>query len=575
MLGRYPFWAVSYTLIHHLAGVSSGDTYVLLGLGILALTLWTMAACIARAWSSNAAMVWVLALVAASPFLSDSLLNYGGYPFQTGKLFVMLAATAAVAAWRTRRPEDLVPAACGIFIAPLLHTNNMIGLVAVIALMAPMLSIGTLRSGIRLSAAALCLIGVVAVGSMLTDGFTRWMPESRFVIRREAAPSTPPVALSEVGKLPAPVIEKDPVVRRLALFVWRGVPWELIVAALAVGIVARGRSPGGGDAGRSYRVALVATAAGVAIAATASIDFVRQVVTSALKPGYVFQRSRLLSIAGDIDPSRPLVTDPITDVMGRAAGWRLATVPPLSSEAQTSRILLMHPDVRGAALDQVLAGAGPATIVINEQVVGPGVIDKFRTVGTVETVTSRGSPVPDAAEVRQHVNALIAAVENLDAPGLGVAPAFVKDVVTLLWRRPLEVLRYSGPAATLSPSSLGRAIRGADVHSAGPFDSQPFLGSTLLTLAPAAGCVDGFDVSVTNRATFDSPVVMWPLDTFGQRTTGVEYRTLGTQGSSATMPVRFAQPVCDGGAFTVLLHGSYWWDFRFDVTEARWKLSRQ
>ena len=87
--------------------------------------------------------------------------------------------------------------------------------------------------------------------------------------------------------------------------------------------------------------------------------------------------------------------------------------------------------------------------------------------------------------------------------------------------------------------------------------------------------MDGAEVTLRNRASFDSPILVWPLDAVPPgHVTGTEFRTLGLTGATATMPVAFDVSVCDTGPLSILVHSSYWWDFRFDVEDAEWKPSR-
>ncbi|MGC4085031.1 MAG: hypothetical protein QM736_23675 [Vicinamibacterales bacterium] len=160
LLSRYPYWSVSYTVLAQLARVAPGDAYLLLGLGVLALTMGQMSALVGRAWSPRSGLLWVVTLLAVSLYVNDNLLNYGGYPFQTGKLFVFLAGTSLVVAWVTQRSEYLSGALVGLFVGPLLHTNNVIA-AAWIAVLAVAVAIS--RPALRY-AVAMSLLSIRAAG---------------------------------------------------------------------------------------------------------------------------------------------------------------------------------------------------------------------------------------------------------------------------------------------------------------------------------------------------------------------------------------------------------------------------
>jgi hypothetical protein len=172
---RYPFWGAAHVVLAVLAGVPIGDAYFLLGLGTLALVLGLLALMLRDLLGSAAAALVALAvLFAGGHFLSsDEILNYGGYPFQAGKLFVFVAAIACVAYWKRGRRQDLVTCGVALALAPLIHTNNSIGVVLVVG---GALSLAAAsRSRPLATAAAIPAVVVVAVTvlGLLTDGFVR------------------------------------------------------------------------------------------------------------------------------------------------------------------------------------------------------------------------------------------------------------------------------------------------------------------------------------------------------------------------------------------------------------------
>jgi hypothetical protein len=177
---RYPFWGAAHVVLAVLAGVPLGDAYFLLGLGTLALVLGLLAVMLRDLLgSAAAALVALVALFAGGHFLSsDEILNYGGYPFQAGKLFVFVGAIACLAYWKRGRRHDLVNLAVALAVAPLIHTNNSIGVLLVLGGVLA-LAVAT-RSRPLAVAAAVAPVAVVAVAglALLTGGFVRLVPPS-------------------------------------------------------------------------------------------------------------------------------------------------------------------------------------------------------------------------------------------------------------------------------------------------------------------------------------------------------------------------------------------------------------
>jgi hypothetical protein len=620
MLSRYPFWAVSYTLLGRVAGVAPGDVYLLLGLGVLALVLAQMAASLSRGWSPALAACLITVLMAATPYLNDSLLNYGGYPFQIGKLFVIMAGAAALTAWRTRQPSDLVPAAVGLFVGPLMHTNNVVGMTTAVMVCVPMLWVADLRRPAARVLGSVALLGVVAVGSVLTGGFLRWTsgaagapvaladvpaevpplqtlpaltaavvpapappapssaPASPPVVRGGApAPAqvpavgtgTPDAATDAAGPVEPPPPRRDRVARRLAFFIWRGFAPEILflfVATLLASATLQ-RVP------RADRFWPIGAGVGMALlCATVSLDAARQIVTSAFKPGYFIQRARLRAVIPSLEPSRQVVTDPITDVMLRAAGWRSAMAPLMAAEQQGMRLLLFHPMVDGNAFRYLVSTLGVTTIVVNEQVVGAGVADKFRHVDALRAGPVFGDIVPSEADTQSSMRLVVDSIYELKYGAFSplIADA-ASDVAAAFWSRPMRLFVTDGVRMPVDTGRLGALLRESPaVH---PGTVHAFLNSAIVTLPAPATCTDGLSFDVRSLASFDSPVLIWPLDA---PTDGVprlsEFRDLTAV--PRTLDIPFPDTVCGAGPVTALIHSGYWWDYRFDVTNPGWHMAR-
>ena len=298
MLSRYPFWAVSCVLLARLSGVVLGDAYLLLGLGTLALVLGQMAAFVTRAWSSKAGILWVLAIVALGPLLSDSLLNYGGYPFPDGEALrparrhltardVAHPAARRSVAGSVRRADSAAVAheqRGGHRGRPVSRRADGVG-----SATAP-----PACRGVRLDRGAGS--GSRRFGGDPGDSCAGCRKrDSLREPRRRRFPSASPASRRRRPRRHRrfPPVIKDPVARRLAMFVSRGTPLELVVVVLALALVPLiRRLPLRG--GELVRSTLIAAAAGMVLLFF-SADAARLALTTALKPGYFRLRDGLLS----------------------------------------------------------------------------------------------------------------------------------------------------------------------------------------------------------------------------------------------------------------------------------------
>ena len=566
LLSRYPYWGASYTVLGQLARVTPGDGYLLIGLAVLMLTLAQMAAQIGRAWSPSVGALWVAVLLAASPFVNDNLLNYGGYPFQTGKLFVLMGATSIVAAWVTRRPEELVPAAVGLFIGPLLHTNNAVGA----AFILPMLiAASVMQRPLRQHAAAtmlsvMLLLGVTAGGALFTQGFARW----------ESRPSvgSAPGNLGRQAPVESSAIGRGQVIDRIRLFADRGMPDELLLALLATMLLPllRPYAP--------ILMTLSPYAFGLAVVMTLGVsaaELARAVVTSVFKPGYFVMRSSLRETLPLLDGPGEVISDPITVVLGRAAGWPLTQPLRQGVLDQTQLLLLYRPDVRGEALDRVADSLGPALVVVNDRIVGDGAADKLSRHAAFERRgQTTGAPGNASDALLDQLAGLQHSLEQRDAPTLlQRAPVFAGTVLTEVFTtRRVAVFAHLQPlAGPLDLAAVGALLRreGRSV----PLPGRPYLNSSIVTMAPPAGCATALDVSIENLSSFDSGLAILPLDPLPvlPLPKGGYSLALGT----SAFQLRFAHPVCDQQVQTVLLHGTYWWDTRFIVKQMAWDPATQ
>ena len=579
LLSRYPYWAASYALLARLAVVPVGDAYLLLGLGVLALTLGLMAALVASAWGSRTGLFWPLALLATSYFASDNLLNYGGYPFQTGKLFVLLGLTSLVVAWASRSAGPLRVAAVSLFVAPLFHTNNVVGagwvgvLLIAVAVVAPALR----RSSVLVFGAYL-LIGVTGAVSLASSGFIRWEPAARIgdyaTLRgsrqrispaQDSAPAQPTaVQPPEAAKPKVPVVSRrNAVADRLGLFLSRGIPSELLIPLIAIIL-----APIFGSWQRlGQRLAPYAVAAVVlVVVATWAVDAARLVVTSVMKPGYWQMRASLRALAPSLPDGATIVTDPVTDVFGRAAGWRVRQPLVPGNDQQRPYLFLFHPAVDGPAFDAALSDFGPSVIVANEFIVGAESAQKFeaRALPRLGRAGSRRPPSDGLLDAA--VADVAAAVQRRDPAAVTAGLALAKTAIgELLGPQQIQVFSSSYPKQTVDLSLVGAMLR-EDGHG------EPvalFLNSALITAPATEACVQNLDVTIVNRSTFDLPLLVTPLDAPKLQSVSGDHLDVTT--TPNTLTVTFERKQCGLGPHSYFISGGVWWDGRYRIENVAWR----
>lgn len=577
ILSRYPFWALSYTVLAHLAHVVPGDAYLLVGLGVLALTAGQITALASRAWSPAAGVLWLLGVLASGLYFSDNLLNFGGYPFQIGKLFLLLAGTAFVTAWVTGEAAVLESLWVGVFIAPLVHPNNAIGAVSLMVLAS---GFALARPHIRrpfamaavLAGALLC---AATAGSLATGGFLQWSGAGgrERVYDIVLAPEPPDLSAAPplTGIQPSPSRQppvhgaRDAVLRRMRLFVHRGVPFEVVVpmiVAICLSFAAT-RLPWLPRTIPPVMAVLIALVIVASVAECASA-----VLTSAYKPGYFIMRHALQAVAPQLPVDRPVVTDPITDILGRAAGWPLIGEPRISLEEQTALIALFRPDVTGQALAAVLRSVGRSTIVANEWILGPE--------------PSRKLLASEAVVARSHTGAIGLPSDPLDAPIAALARdvrggrirTAIDQVMSLAPRalgqisRNAAVVVFTYDADTTAPlnvATLGPLVR----QSSSDSGDGAFMNGFVLTVPGPVTCASRLSIDVDNAASFHSRLLVVPLDSLPRA--GRLAFDLGP--GRSTLRMRLDAPNCDAAPKSFLLHTDFWWDARFTVESARWEVA--
>lgn len=613
MLSRYPYWAASYTVLGHLAGAPAGDAYLLLGLGALALSLGLMTSLAAQAWGARTGRFWVVALLATSWFASDNLLNYGGYPFQTGKLFVLLAATAVVVAWRTGQQGPLAAAGVALFVAPLFHTNNVIGAgwVGGLLVVAMVASPALRRAGLW-AALAFVLLGVAGAASFVSNGFIRWIPIDQLAqfenpavpqpwpppeTMPPAAPAASPEsaagvagAVPPIEALPAPPTapatespsastaesasneasdsKANSVKARIQLFLSRGLPSELTVLLLAILLAPFFSSwqQLGARLGSSAFVLAV-----TALLAVCAVDAARQFVTFSMKPGYWRMRGALRSLAASAPADAAVVTDPVTDVFARAAGWPVRQ--PIADEPEQLRpvLLLFLPDVKGRALDAVLAGFGPSLIVANQYIVGAESVRKFEAHG-LTTRFSTGALADDAVVALDVEAARVGSAVRRREPGaIGQGLGLIRLTLAEMFSgHRLEVFESTAERRILDYPSLGPLLRNGPVQAP---QVSAYLNGALVTLPGTDACVDSLNMRVWSEATFDMPLVTLMLEDAGLPDKGRVPTVLlkpKSHATPSTVHVGLGRQLCGTGPVSLFINSGLWWDGHFRVEDVAW-----
>jgi hypothetical protein len=570
-LARYPYWALSEIAITRLAGVPLGDGYYLLGLGLFGLALGVAAGAMERGWSARHATMALFTLILGSTFI-DSLLNYGGYPFQCGKLLVLAAAAAIFAYWRSRDTGLLVYAVTCLFIAPLLHPNNAISAALILGALLMSGRVLRLSAARRAATCVVILLAAVTVGSVLTDGFIRrdMRPAADASKRRSMVGvagwvEAPSISGSEVPG----ALERDPVSRRIALFVKRAIPIELIVTIAVIALVQT--TARFGMESIAAQLVIGISVAGLIVSASASLA--RQIALTVVKPGYLPMRPKLVGLAPVIRGQ--VITDPITRVFGAAAGWAIDGPPQLDVPDERRPLMIFNPEVRGSALAALLAGIGDATLVINEEVLGVGTSDKFRDIAEARLVAETAAPTTDPASVLDAIATTVRNLQTLDYTGDGSHQLRIAAIG--LWRtafsRPVRVFAVGRQGSPPNPQ-IGvelRAIAQLPVENipAGEFRAHPFLNSALVSVTLPRSCIAGLRIATTRTATFDDGIAIWAFDR--NRAAMVPFSvTAPSYADTTTSVVAFNKPSCDSHSLVLFVHSFFWYDYRFRIASVAW-----
>lgn len=585
LLSRYPYWAASYSVLGLLAAAPSGDAYLLLGLGVLALTLGLMAALVSAVWGARTGYFWVLALLATSYFASDNLLNYGGYPFQTGKVFVLLAATSVVVAWATRSAWPLHLTAVAIFVAPLFHTNNVVGaswvggLVIVAVVVVP-----RLRRPSLLVLASFLLLGVTGLVSLGAGGFIRWVPDTKLDQYEALTPQRPRRAVAaaaaalsaSVAPAPAQAQTPKPAVRRgvrrrlnsigerLGLFLARGIPSEVLI--LLVAIVLAPIFGSWQRLGELFApIALVA--AGLVVGAACAAEASRMLITLSMKPGYWRMRSSLIELGRSLPNGATIVTDPVTDVFGRAAGWHVAQPLSTRDDQQRRRLFLFHPEVQGRALDAALASVGPSVIVANEFITRAESAQKFEAARLPVLGRSGRRPAAQPEPIDAAIPAVVDAVRRRDVRAVSTSGFALARAAVRVLAEPQQIQAFQSatPGPQVAQSDLGAVVR----DNTG-VEAASYLNSALITAPPTDGCVSALEVSLTNRSSFDLRVLVAPLDSLKLVSVSGDHLAPG-EGATTTVTAVLDRPECGVGPSSFFLDSGWWWDGRFEVNNVEWR----
>jgi hypothetical protein len=308
------------------------------------------------------------------------------------------------------------------------------------------------------------------------------------------------------------------------------------------------------------------------LAGTSAMALAQQVMTSTSKPGYYRLRSALMAVRPAIDPRKPVLTDPITNVLGRAAGWDMPEPPPLTLELQQLAVMLHHPAIDGDALMALLPQTGSATIVINEQVVGAGAARKFDHVPGLTTATRSGPGAPHLSEQQRELDEALQDIYGGQYPALNDVP-HIGSLLLAMLRRPVVVFAQPDVPANgyrVPESAFGSLIRHG--KSVPETKVEPFLNSAVVTLASPSGCADALDVVLRRRASFESAVMIWLLDPVAGTAPGLpQYQIVPALYDTSRVSFSFTQPMCAAAPMTLLVHSDYWWDFRFDIVSAEWR----
>ena len=308
------------------------------------------------------------------------------------------------------------------------------------------------------------------------------------------------------------------------------------------------------------------------LVAVCALDAGRQFVTFSMKPGYWRMRGVLRALASTPAPDGTVVTDPVTDVFARAAGWPIRQAIADEPEQLRPVLLLFLPEVTGPALSAVLSGLGPVTIVANEYIVGPDSVRKFESHGLTtrfsDGALSRSARVPLDAEAAR----VAAAVRRRDPQAIGMGLALVRlALAELMDDQRVQVFESAVARQPLEYAGLGRALRSGPVDQ---WQVSSYLNGALVTLPGTDACVTSLELQVVNQSTFDMPLVTQVLDDVRLPEKGpVPLVPLapGPNGTPSLVHVGLGQRLCGTGPVSVFLNSGLWWDGRFRIDNVAWR----
>jgi hypothetical protein len=601
IISRYPFWAADYVVIARLAGVPLGDAYYGIGLALLALALGLSAALLRALLSSPfAALAGVSAVLAAAHVrVGEDILNYAGYPFQAGKLLLVVSAIAAAAYARQRHPACLVFVGLGLAAAPLAHTNNIVGALFVgVAATGAAIAIRS-RALFATTVAAAIVVAIVAGAALASGGFMQYVaPDVALRLGgREASvagltalpgrtvhlagavatwqsASAAGEAVPEAVHAPqADTRVPGNVIGRRALFLRRGLPSELLVLLVVVlghlALTQRMRAQ------RAFTIGVI-TCSLALVAVAAGLSLGRQLVSQAVKPGYWMLRGSLMEAAGVVR-GRHVLTDPITHVLGAAAGWQLPTGPPEGLGEQFARLLLLHPGAGEPLVRHLLAARDEELLVVNEAVVGPATAARLEQHGLLDRRLLVGQALPPQGVLAGTVADAIRHLYALDYASLQAPVLETRRMWRLLIDRPLYVFarrdgavgvdaaRVEAAAITAALSSLGTS---PDATTTAQGDRRAFLSTVAAHARVPPGCFTGVHLELEATSSFEGRVLIHVLPLDGRQ------HHVGTAklepGRTASAVVRLGEPVCGPSEMTIFVHGGFWYDFRFALRGLEW-----
>jgi hypothetical protein len=180
-----------------------------------------------------------------------------------------------------------------------------------------------------------------------------------------------------------------------------------------------------------------------------------------------------------------------------------------------------------------------------------------------------GDIAPPESDTQSSVGTLVDSIYDMKYGAFSpVIADAAGDVIAAFWARPMRTFVSDGVRARVDTARLGALIR--ENPAVKPGTVHAFLNSAVVTLPAADACTDGLNFRVRGLASFDSTVLVWPLDA---PASGVPSSSVFTDQDARprTLVVRFPDAVCNPGPVTALIHSDYWWDYRFDVTATSWR----